>query len=87
MYLVATEVLADLEELQILPRLFRNAPPESSNVSIPPEVSEKVGISAGLGGDFVVDEAGDRGPFAGRRCGGVDVAVSAARLPEHLLLL
>ena len=47
MYVVATEVLADLEELQILPRLFRNAPPESSNVSIPPEVSEKVGISAG----------------------------------------
>ena len=45
--MVATEVLADLEELQILPRLFRNAPAESSNVSIPAEVSEKVGVSAG----------------------------------------
>ena len=46
MYLVATEVLADLEELQILPRLFHGESSANATVSIPPEVSEKVGISS-----------------------------------------
>ena len=88
MYLVAKEVMTDLEKLRLLPWLFNKEPADNPNVMIDQALLDKVWILLMFQSlDYLEYQACGRRSFAGRRSCLADVSLPSEILSKYLLLL